>query len=140
MDCCLTAMTPVLEDLRRDFRLGVIANQQTAVLGSFSDYGVAHLFDVIVISEIGRDYYKPDPAIFEYGLNQAGVAASRGDLCRGPGGQRRQAGQGDGHEDDPFPSRGTLWIVYDPDDPAQTADITIYDVSETGGCGAAPGD
>jgi putative hydrolase of the HAD superfamily len=124
----LDGVTPVLENLSQDFRLGVIANQQTAVLGSFSDYGIAHLFDVIVISEI-VGLYKPDPAIFQYGLDQAGVAASEVIYV------------GDRADNDVAPAkamgmktirfhRGVHYGLYNPDDPAQTADITIFDVSE----------
>ena len=124
----LDGVTPVLQDLRRDFRLGVIANQQTAVLESFSDYGIAGLFDVIVISEI-VGLYKPDPAIFQYGLDQAGVAAAEVIYV------------GDRADNDVAPAkalgmktirfhRGVHYGLYNPDDPAQTADLTIFDVSE----------
>ncbi|BDI28562.1 haloacid dehalogenase [Capsulimonas corticalis] len=127
----LDGVTPALQDLRRDFRLGVVANQHSEVLESFSDYGIAGLFDVIVISEM-VGLFKPDPAIFQYGLDQAGVSASEAIFV------------GDRADNDVAPAkalgmktirfhRGVHYGLYNPDDPAQTADITIFDVSELAG-------
>ena len=69
----LDGITPVLHDLRRDFRLGIVANQHPPVAQAVADYGLAPLFDVVVISEIVH-LFKPDPAIFQYALREAQIA------------------------------------------------------------------
>ena len=69
----LDGITPVLRDLKQDFKLGVLANQHPPVAQALIDYGIADLFEVIVISEIVH-LYKPDPAIFHYAFDQGRVS------------------------------------------------------------------
>lgn len=69
----LDNITPVLEDLRQEFRLGIIANQHAEVLIGLDEYGVGPLFDVKLIDEV-VGVSKPDPAIFHMALNAAGCA------------------------------------------------------------------
>lgn len=45
----LDGITPVLRDLKQDFQLGVLANQHPPVAQAIADYGIADLFEVIVI-------------------------------------------------------------------------------------------
>ena len=127
----LDGITPVLEDLRRDFRLGIIANQHPPVAQAIADYGIAPLFEIIVISEI-VDLFKPDPAIFQYGLAAAGITADEAIFV------------GDRADNDVAPAkalgmktvrfkRGIHYTLYNPNDPAMIADETVPDVSELAG-------
>ena len=124
----LDGITPVLQDLRRDFQLGIIANQHSQIQQALENYGVADLFEVIVISETVH-LFKPDPAIFQYGLDQAKIAASEAVFV------------GDRPDNDIGPAkavgmktvrfkRGIQYTLYNPQDPALTADETVTDVSE----------
>ena len=64
---------PLLDQLARRFRLGVIANQSPGTQERLERYGLAHYFDVCVSSgDVGIE--KPDPAIFHLALEQAGCA------------------------------------------------------------------
>jgi HAD superfamily hydrolase (TIGR01549 family) len=124
----LDGITPVLQDLKRDFHLGIIANQHPPVKQAIADYGIEGLFDVIVISEIVH-LFKPDPAIFQYGLTQAGITAADavfvGDRPDNDIGPAKAAGM----KTVRF-KRGVQYPLYNPSDPALTADETITDVSE----------
>jgi len=124
----LDGITPVLQDLRRDFHLGIIANQHPPVAQAIASYGIADLFDVTVISEIVH-LFKPDPAIFQYGLTAAGVAPEEAIFV------------GDRPDNDIGPAkatgmrtvrfrRGIQYVHYNPEDPALIADETIEDVSQ----------
>lgn len=121
-------ITPVLEDLRRDFRLGVIANQHPQVADALTQYGISFLFDVVVISEAVH-LFKPDPAIFRYALDQAGAAPEEAVFV------------GDRPDNDVLPAkslgmrtvrlkRGVQYTLYNPDDPAMTADETVTTVAD----------
>ena len=124
----LDGITPVLQDLRRNFRLGIVANQHPPVAQAVADYGLAPLFDVTVISEI-VNLFKPDPAIFQYALHEAGVAPDEaifvGDRPDNDVGPAKAAGM----KTVRF-RRGLQYVHYNPDDPALTADETVADVSE----------
>ena len=124
----LDGITPVLEDLRRDFRLGIIANQHPPVAQAVENYGIRPLFDVVVISE-EVNLFKPDPAIFQYGLDAAGVDASHALFV------------GDRPDNDIRPAkslgmktvrfrRGVQYVYFNPPDPAQTADGFCETVQE----------
>lgn len=124
----LDGITPVLQDLRRDFQLGIIANQHPPVQEAIENYGIADLFDVIVISETVH-LFKPDPAIFQYGLDQARIMPAEAIFV------------GDRPDNDIAPAkaaglktvrfkRGIQYTLYNPDDPALIADETVTDVSE----------
>ncbi len=124
----LDGITPVLQDLKRDFRLGIIANQHPPVQQAIEGYGIAGLFDTVVISEVVH-LFKPDPAIFRAGLETARVAA------------RDAVFVGDRPDNDIGPAkaagmktvrfkRGIQYVFFNPDDPALIADGTVTDVSE----------
>jgi len=124
----LDNITGVLEDLKRDFRLGIIANQHPPITQALENYGVASLFDVIVISETVH-LFKPDPAIFQRGLDQAQISPAEAVFV------------GDRPDNDIAPAkalgmrtvrfkRGIQYVYFNPDDKAQIADVTIEDVGE----------
>ena len=124
----LDGITPVLKDLRRDFRLGIVANQHPPVAQAIADYGLAPLFKVVVISEIVH-LFKPDPTIFQYALHEAGLMP------------REALFVGDRPDNDIAPAksvgmrtvrfkRGIQYVHYNPTDPALTADATVTDVSD----------
>lgn len=124
----LDGITPALQDLRKDFHLGIIANQHPPVKEAVENYGIGGLFDVVVISEIVH-LFKPDPAIFQYSLDQAKITpgeavfvADRPDVDIGPA-------KALGFKTVRF-KRGIQYTLYNPDDPALTADETVTDVSE----------
>ena len=61
---------PLLERLRGEYKLGVIANQPPRTQERLTKYGMAHYFDVCVSSgDVGVS--KPDAAIFHLALEQA---------------------------------------------------------------------
>ena len=66
---------PVLAALKhRDFKLGVIANQNPGTEQRLAVWNLLQYFDVIAASaELG--IAKPDPAIFQWALKRAGCAA-----------------------------------------------------------------
>lgn len=124
----LDGITPVLRKLKPEFRLGVIANQHPPVQEALENYGIASLFDVIIISETVM-LYKPDPAIFQCGLDRAGVAASDAIMV------------GDRPDNDIFPARslgmrtirfrrGVHYAHYNPVGCEFLPDATITDISE----------
>ena len=124
----LDGITPALVDLKQDFKLGIIANQHPEVAQAIADYGIAQLFEVIVISEIVH-LFKPDPAIFQYGLQEAKIAPSEavfvGDRPDNDIGPAKAAGM----KTVRF-KRGMQYTLYNPTDPALIADETVEDVSE----------
>ena len=124
----LDGITPVLNELRRDFQLGIIANQHPPVAQAIEHYGIAPLFEVIVISEI-VNLFKPDPAIFQYGLTAAQIAPEEavfvGDRPDNDIGPAKAAGM----KTVRF-KRGLHFVYYNPEDPALTADETVTDVAD----------
>jgi putative hydrolase of the HAD superfamily len=63
---------PCLERLRRRYRLGVLANQPSAVRDAMRRDGIDRFFELWVVSEdLGFD--KPDPRIFGHAVDVAGV-------------------------------------------------------------------
>jgi len=124
----LDGITTVLEELRPDFKLGVVANQHPPVADALAEYGVDKLFDTIVISETVH-LFKPDPAIFELGLSNLGVEPAEAIFV------------GDRADNDVKPAkalgmktirfkRGNQYIYFNPDTPEMTADVTITDVTQ----------
>ena len=124
----LDGITPVLEDLGRDFRLGIVANQHPPVFQALADYGIAGLFDTVIISEIVH-LFKPDPAIFRCALEAAGLKGAQAVFI------------GDRPDNDVGPAkavgmqtvrfrRGIQYIHYNPADPALVADATITETGE----------
>lgn len=124
----LDEITPVLQDLKTDFHLGIIANQHPPVKQAIENYGLSPLFDVIVISEIAH-LFKPDPAIFRYSLDQAGVSAAESLFV------------GDRPDSDIGPAkivgmktvrfkRGIQYTHFNPTGPALIADETVTELSD----------
>ena len=124
----LDGITPVLMDLKQDFHLGIIANQHPEVSQAIADYGIAGLFDVIVISEIVH-LFKPDLAIFHYAFDKAKIMPAEaifvGDRPDNDIGPAKAAGM----KTVRF-KRGMQYTLYNPADPALTADETVENVSE----------
>ena len=124
----LDGITPVLVDLKRDFKLGIIANQHPPVAQAIADYGIAGLFEVVIISEIVH-LFKPDPAIFQAGLDQAGIKGGQaifvGDRPDNDVGPAKAAGM----KTVRF-KRGLQYVYYNPTNPTLNADETVTDVSE----------
>lgn len=127
----LDGITPVLIDLKQDFKLGIIANQRPPVAQAIADYGIAQLFDIVVISEIVH-LFKPDPAIFQYGLDAAKTTADKvvfvGDRPDNDIGPAKAAGM----KTVRF-KRGMQYTLYNPTDPALIADETVETVAELAG-------
>ncbi len=70
---------PLLAELRRKFRLAVVSNfdYTPTATGILESAGVAHLFDVIVVSDqVG--WRKPRREIFDAALAHLGIAAGEG--------------------------------------------------------------
>jgi HAD superfamily hydrolase (TIGR01549 family) len=67
---------PALESLKGSYRLGVLANQQRWIRDVMARDGIDGFFDVWAVSdEVGAE--KPDPAIFEHALAEAGAPGER---------------------------------------------------------------
>jgi len=122
----LDNITAVLEDLKRDFKLGIIANQHPPITQALENYGVASLFEVIVISETVH-LFKPDPAIFELGLEQAQISPAEAVFV------------GDRPDNDIAPARalgmktvrfkrGIQYVYFNPPNPLCHADVVVEDV------------
>jgi len=66
----------VLEALRQDYRLGIIANQPPEVVECLDRWGLLSLFDVVLLdSQYG--VAKPDPALFRLAIEEARVDAEQ---------------------------------------------------------------
>ncbi|MFO0948065.1 MAG: HAD family hydrolase [Planctomycetota bacterium] len=70
-------VNPNLDDtlatLRERYRLGIIANQPPESRKSLARRNLLQFFDVVAISE-ELDLHKPDPALFEWALQKAGIS------------------------------------------------------------------
>ena len=120
-------VVPCLEALAGEYRLGVIANQPSAVKDAMSRDGLDGYFEVWGVSEdVGLE--KPDPRLFTHVLQTAAVA---------PG---RSAMVGDRLDYDVRPSRAAgmraVWLLRGeaPDDPTPgqlaEADAAIHGLDE----------
>jgi MIP family channel proteins/HAD superfamily hydrolase (TIGR01509 family) len=67
---------PTLRALATRYKLGVVANQDERVLEALRRDGLFELFDVLALAR-AANAMKPDPRIWRYALNQAGVSPSR---------------------------------------------------------------
>jgi len=123
----LDGITNVLADLKRDFRLGIIANQHPPIVQAFADYGIAPYFDVVAIDEI-VGVSKPDPAIFRWALEKAGCVPQQAIMI------------GDRADVDIAPARklgmptirfqrGIFYTNYDPRVPEEFADLVVRETS-----------
>ena len=88
----LDGITPVLQDLKRDFRLGIIANQHPPVAEAIENYGIAppvrcdrHQRD--------RPSVQARPGDLPVRAGRGGDRAGRGGLRRRPARQRHRPGQ-----------------------------------------------
>ncbi|HZP82650.1 MAG TPA: HAD family hydrolase [Chthonomonadaceae bacterium] len=119
----LDDITAVVQELRQDFRLGIVANQHPPILQALDDYGIGPLFDVKAIDEV-VGLSKPDPAIFHWALEQAGCAPEEAIMI------------GDRPDNDIAPAntvgmatirfrRGLLYSLYDPRHDSERADIVV---------------
>lgn len=124
----LDGITTVLQDLKPDFKLGVVANQHPPVADALAEYGVAELFDTIVISET-VNLFKPDPAIFLLGLSNLDIEPGEAIFV------------GDRPDNDVKPAkalgmktirfkRGNQYVYFNPTTPDMTADVTVSEASE----------
>lgn len=67
---------PTLTALARHYKLGLVANSRENVLEAMRRDGIADLMSVVALApQVGAE--KPDPQIFRYALDQAGVPPSR---------------------------------------------------------------
>jgi HAD superfamily hydrolase (TIGR01549 family) len=66
----------VLEELRARWRLGLIANQPIECRNSLARRGLLEYFDVVAISD-ELHLHKPDLAIYEWALKEAGCDPAR---------------------------------------------------------------
>jgi len=123
----LDNIVPVLEDLHDTFKLGIIANQHPEIIDALADYGIKKYFDVIAIDQI-VGFTKPDPAIFEWALGQAGCSAHEAVMV------------GDRPDVDVAPSkklgfrtvrfrRGVYYSLYDAQTDDERADLICYEAA-----------
>lgn len=68
----LPGIAAVIEQLRGDYRLGIIANQPGLALDELEKHDLKHLFDHIIISDL-VGYHKPDVRIFEEAMRRTGA-------------------------------------------------------------------
>jgi HAD superfamily hydrolase (TIGR01509 family) len=63
---------PVLDQLHKRYRLGLIANQPPQVMDCLGDLGLLPLFDVVLLDS---DYHvaKPDPTLYRLAMEQARI-------------------------------------------------------------------
>jgi HAD superfamily hydrolase (TIGR01549 family) len=122
---------PALEALKGSYRLGILANQQGWIRDAMARDGIDGFFDVWAVSaEVGAE--KPDPAIFQYAIAQAGVPPDR---C---------AMVGDRLDNDVVPAKAHgmvgLWLLRGeaPDDPTPEqlarADAAVRSLHELPDC------
>jgi len=118
---------PTLELLARRYRLGLVANQPSAVREALERDGLARFFEVRAVSEdLGLE--KPDPRIFRHAIEAFGV---RPDAC---------AMVGDRLDHDVRPARAVgmraVWVLRGeaPDEPTpeqlSEADAAIHGLGE----------
>jgi putative hydrolase of the HAD superfamily len=65
-----------LRELHRDYKLGLVANQDENVLEALRRDGLIDYFDVLGLAK-AAGAMKPDPRIWQYALHKAGVNPSR---------------------------------------------------------------
>ncbi len=65
-----------LRSLHGQYKLGLVANQDEAVLEALRRDGLLELFDVVALAK-AAGAMKPDPRIWRYALQQAGVSPDR---------------------------------------------------------------
>lgn len=124
----LDNITPVLAELSREYRLGVIANQHPPILQALEDYGIGRYFGVTAINEV-VGLSKPDPAFFRWALEQANCPPEEAVMV------------GDRADNDIAPARsigmrtvrfqrGLLYSPYEPLSDAERADIVVTEAAQ----------
>lgn len=123
----LDNVEPVIADLKRDFKLGIIANQHPPIMDALRDYGIKHHFDVIAIDEI-VGFSKPDTRIFTWALEQANCSPNEvifvGDRPDNDVAPAKALGMGTVRF-----KRGELYVHYDPRSDAERADLVVTEVA-----------
>lgn len=71
-DCLYPDVKPTLEALSEHYKLGIVANSREKVLEAMKRDGIENLFTVFALSDVAG-VEKPDPKIFRYALEEAGV-------------------------------------------------------------------
>lgn len=123
----LDDITAVVQELHKDFGLGIIANQHPPVVQALDDYGIGPLFTVKAINEI-VGISKPDPAIFHWALKRADCAPENAIMI------------GDRPDNDIAPAnavgmhtirfrRGLLYALYDPLHPDERSDLVVRETT-----------
>jgi len=112
----LNDITPVIDDLNKDFKLGILANQHPPILKALEDYGISRYFDIILIDEI-VGVSKPDPRIFHMAI----MVGDRPDNDIAPA---RSLGM----KTVRF-RRGLLYSLYDPTSESERADIVVRETA-----------
>lgn len=96
----LPGMAEALERLSRDHSLGILANQLRESVSALEECGLRRHFRVLAVSEL-LDLKKPDPAIFQWALENAGCAPEEAIMV------------GDRIDNDIVPARSLgLWTIW----------------------------
>jgi HAD superfamily hydrolase (TIGR01549 family) len=69
----IPGMSVALEELSREYHLGILANQLREAVGGLEVSGLKRYFRVLALSEL-IDLKKPDPAMFRWALDRAGCS------------------------------------------------------------------
>ena len=120
-------MKDLLERLRGQYSLGVIANQVPGVEERLRDFGISEYFELVLASaEVGLS--KPDPRMFQLALDRAGCRAEQAAMV------------GDRLDNDILPARAlgmkTVWVRQGdwkyalPRSPEETPDFIVEDLKE----------
>ncbi|QDU62795.1 Pyrimidine 5'-nucleotidase YjjG [Planctomycetes bacterium Pan216] len=72
----MVGLAETLGDLRREYRLGVIANQPAECRASLDRRGMLELFEIVGISE-ELNLFKPDPELYRWAIERSGVDPAR---------------------------------------------------------------
>lgn len=124
----LNDILPVVRELHRSFKLGIIANQHPVVLQALDDYGLGPFFEQKIIDEIDG-VAKPDPAIFQLALSRCGCSADKSIMI------------GDRIDNDVLPARsvgmttlrfrrGILYGLYEPLREEERPDLEVHHTYE----------
>jgi FMN phosphatase YigB (HAD superfamily) len=125
-DVCETIQNSqkILSELKKYYKLGIVSNFYGNLALVCKEFGIYHLFDVIVDSEI-CGIRKPDPGIFSYALEKLKLKSSETFVI------------GDSYERDIAPSKkigcSTIWLdgrSWKKPDEISKADYIIKSLSE----------
>lgn len=119
----LDGITDVLKELRKEYKLGIVANQHLPAVDALTEYGIQPLFDVTVISEV-VNLAKPDPAIFMLSLERAACAPAEAIMVGDRADNDVGAAKRLGFHTIRF-QRGIYYSLYDPRLPEEHADVVV---------------